>query len=204
MLEAVIFDLDGTLWDASEPIAMGWNKAFEKRGLSPITSEDVRGVCGLPMDEILRVLQPEHATKELLEEIIHLEEEILETVHGSLYPGMLETLEALKEKYKLYIVSNCQSGYIELFLRTLNLSSYFEDAECWGNTKNPKGQNIKDLMERNSIKHAIYVGDTLGDQRAAKEAGVPFYFAAYGFGESTASQGVLQEPMDLIQALEGC
>ena len=39
------------------------------------------------------------------------------------------------------------------------------------------------IAERNHLKHPVYVGDTIGDYNACQEAGVPFVFAAYGFGE---------------------
>ena len=39
------------------------------------------------------------------------------------------------------------------------------------------------LMARNSIESTIYIGDTMGDQTAAKEAEVPFGFVNYGFGK---------------------
>ena len=38
-------------------------------------------------------------------------------------------------------------------------------------------------MKRNSIKHAAYIGDTLGDFNASKLAGIDFIYAKYGFGE---------------------
>ena len=38
-------------------------------------------------------------------------------------------------------------------------------------------------MERNNIKSAVYVGDTMGDKEAAKDANIPFIYAAYGFGD---------------------
>lgn len=38
-------------------------------------------------------------------------------------------------------------------------------------------------MKRNSIKHAAYIGDTLGDLNASKLAGIDFIYAKYGFGE---------------------
>ena len=46
-----------------------------------------------------------------------------------------------------------------------------------------KGENIKNLMERNQIAHGIYIGDTDGDYQASRQAGATFIHAAYGFGE---------------------
>ena len=43
-------------------------------------------------------------------------------------------------------------------------------------------ENIKALVERNGIAKPLYIGDTQGDCDEAHRAGVPFAFAAYGFG----------------------
>jgi len=39
------------------------------------------------------------------------------------------------------------------------------------------------IIERNQLKNAIYVGDTLGDAKSAIDANIPFIFARYGFGD---------------------
>ena len=38
-------------------------------------------------------------------------------------------------------------------------------------------------MERNGVTKAVYVGDTQGDMEASEQAGLPFVWAAYGFGK---------------------
>ena len=91
----------------------------------------------------------------------------------------------LAKTYDLYIVSNCQCGYIEQFLRKTQLEAYIKDIECFGNTGKNKGENIRLLVKRNSLKAPVYIGDTKGDCDASKEAGVPFIFASYGFGNVT-------------------
>ena len=85
--------------------------------------------------------------------------------------------------YSLYIVSNCQNGYIQLFLRVNKLEAYFADIECQGRTGRPKADNIALVVERNALDKAFYVGDTLLDMQSADGAGVPFIHAAYGFGK---------------------
>lgn len=92
-------------------------------------------------------------------------------------------LESLSQKYKLFIVSNCQEGYIEAFYNYHQLETYFIDYENPGRTGLSKGENIKLIIERNQLKSPVYIGDTLGDQQAAKAAGIPFVYANYGFGE---------------------
>ena len=63
------------------------------------------------------------------------------------------------------------------------MNKYFTDFQNWGDNQVPKGENIKLVMKRNSIKHAAYIGDTLGDINASKLAGIDFIYAKYGFGE---------------------
>ena len=62
-----------------------------------------------------------------------------------LFPKLKETLEQLKKKYRLFIVSNCQDGYIEAFLKAHNFTDIFEDTECWGRTRLSKGESNKIL-----------------------------------------------------------
>ena len=100
-----------------------------------------------------------------------------------IYNGVPETIKALSKKYPLYIVSNCQDGYIEAFLKNSGLGGYFKDFTCPAYTGRLKGENIRIIMERNGLDEAVYVGDTQGDVNACKEAEVPMIFAAYGFGE---------------------
>ena len=83
---------------------------------------------------------------------------------------------------RLYIVSNCQCGYIEVMLKTTGLGKYVTDTLCFGQTQTSKGRTIRTLMEKNGLKDVFYVGDTQGDADACKEAQIPFVFATYGFG----------------------
>ena len=51
------------------------------------------------------------------------------------------------------------------------------------------------------IDNAVYVGDTAGDESAARYAGIPFVWAAYGFGKAKAPDGVIQTIGDLANLL---
>ena len=119
---------------------------------------------------------------------------------GRLFDGLEDVLTELSKQYKLYIVSNCNPGYIEAFLTYHQLGKYFCDHEDHGSTKLSKGQNIRLVMERNHFNKTIYVGDTPGDCKAAQEAGIPFIHAAYGFGKVEAPMQ-LQQIRDLPELL---
>ena len=187
MKKGIIFDMDGTLWDSAEGVAKSWtevvNEEYDRARV--ITTRDIQNVMGRTMDKIAEVIFPnlgEEARLELMGHCCKYENEYLREHGGILFPQLEETLKVLKEKYHLYIVSNCQSGYIEAFLDHYGFWNYFDDIECYGNNLFSKGKNIRLVVERNQLTDAIYVGDIQGDYDATMEAGITFVHAAYGFG----------------------
>ncbi len=192
MKNAVIFDLDGTLWDSSEQVTESWNVVLGKYPESAgckITTADMHGFMGKQMDEISAMMMPdleENLRRKIMLECMDFELEYLEKTTKSkpvFYPFLFETLEKLSENFKLIIVSNCQDGYIQLFIRKSNTEKLFCDFESYGKTGLSKGENIKLVIERNSIDKAVYLGDTQGDLNSADFAGIEFIHAAYGFGK---------------------
>ena len=185
--DSIIFDLDGTLWDSTETIAIAWQQALEAFGMDgrSINSETVRGLAGMPYNAIYDKLFPElkGEKREQLQKLCASKElEVLQQLGGKLYPEVKETLSHLATKYKLAIVSNCQSGYIETFLDHHQLHPYFIDHECYGNKGISKGDNIREVVRRNKLERAVYIGDTTGDYEASLQANVPFILAGFGFG----------------------
>ncbi|MDO4345488.1 MAG: HAD family hydrolase [Eubacteriales bacterium] len=186
-MDAIIFDVDGTLWDSTDVVAVAYNRTIEEHTDLPVrvTADDLKQLFGKPMDVIFATLLPTLTYEEqcaLGEKCFSEEHKELEKTPGTVYEGLEETLKVLSEKYPLYIVSNCQKGYIELFFRKTGLGRYFKGHLCFGETGTSKGQTMLQLMRRNNLKAPVYVGDTQGDADASKEAGVPFVFAEYGFG----------------------
>lgn len=188
----VIFDLDGTLWDSAESVADSWNESLLIAGngkpLRPeITSNEVHAVMGKTISEIERIVLPymEPAKrKKVFDDCISYENTYVSAHGGMLFPGVRKTLSELKAAgYSLAIVSNCQQGYIDAFLESMNMDGYFCDYEEWGRTGRSKGENIRLVMERNNASCAVYVGDTYGDKKASDYAGILFIHASYGFGD---------------------
>jgi len=192
MKKAVLFDLDGTLWDSAVGVCKAWNIVLERNDMAPdLTVEKIHSVMGKQMDVIAAILFPEHTAEEqtaLMDECADMEHEVLEQTGGTLFPMLEETLKTLGEKYTLGIISNCQSGYIETFFAAHGLGKYFADIECFGNNGFSKGENIALMVKRGGFDKAIYVGDTQGDFEGAVHAGLPFVHASYGFGTAPEAQ----------------
>lgn len=185
MKTGIIFDMDGTLWDSAKEVADSWNKVVVSKGMPGLTSADLERVMGLPMNLLARALFPQLEPQEsydLMDECVVEENAYLRRHGATIYPDLIETLQQLAEEYPLYIVSNCQSGYIEAFLEYYGLEDVFEDIQCYGYNQKPKGENIRILAQRNCLDRTVYVGDIQGDYEATMQAGGIFVHAAYGFG----------------------
>ena len=188
----VIFDLDGTLWDSSYQVGIAWQEVFDRFEVGiPVTKERMAVMMGRTIPEIGEAILP-HIEPERRRLILKAccEEECLRLNRfgGSLYEGVLETLGALSEEFPLFIVSNCEDGYIQSFMNYHGTARFISDIECIGRTGLHKGDNIKLIIERNGLEKAVYVGDTERDMHSAHEAGVPFIHAAYGFGRCAAAE----------------
>lgn len=188
-MDAVIFDVDGTLWDSTEQVAEAWNEAIRDHSDLPadLTGERLIGEFGKPLPAIMDSLFPQLSQKEkdeLADHMYKYENRRVESAPCVVYEKVPEVIRSLSKTYRLCIVSNCQSGYIEAFLKNTGLGSYITDFTCPGDTGKLKGENIRTIVERNQFRDAVYVGDTQGDATACKEAGIPMIYAAYGFGDT--------------------
>lgn len=206
-VESLIFDMDGTLWDSAENVARSWTEVLkEKSDVDMVVTEsDIKAVMGMPMDAIARKMFGEFSEErqmELVDACGDYENDYLRQHGGKLYDGIEDTLAKLSEAHRLYIVSNCQSGYIEAFLEYYGFGRYFKDILCWGDTKVSKGESIKILMDKNGITDAAYVGDIQSDCDSARYAGIKFIHAAYGFGKVEDKDASIQRFEDLLDIVE--
>lgn len=189
--DGILFDLDGTLWDATPVTMESWREVLrDNPGIIPavpLTLDNIRNYMGLTNEELGAVFFPFLSPAEqmrLMRASCAFENRHLAEQGGIPYPGVMDTLAKLSRKYPLFIVSNCQCGYIECFLGANGAAPFITDYECSDNTKMEKSENIQLIAERNGLKSPIYVGDTTSDSTAAKKADIPFVYAKYGFGEA--------------------
>ena len=211
--KGIIFDMDGTVWDSSEGVAKAWTAKVREAGFADktVTKEDIQSVMGKPMDVIADTLftytekGPERDS--LRSSCEDYENEYLRQNGGILYDGIFETWAKLKQMgYHIYIVSNCQAGYIESFLEYYKIdygtpADLVEDIECYGNNFLQKDENIKLVAERNGLTAACYVGDIQSDYDATVKAGFPFIHAKYGFGKIDAAVPYINSFDELISVV---
>ena len=188
MAESLIFDIDGTLWDSRALVAEGYNIQLKKEGLDHlcVDADTLKPLFGKVMTDIADAILasiPEDRRYGLMERCMDTENRYLYENECRIgYPQVKETIAELSKHYRLFIVSNSQCGYPELCMDKLGLTPYIEGHLCFGDTGTSKGKTIRTLMEKYNIQSCAYIGDTQGDYEATVEAGVPFIWAAYGFG----------------------
>ena len=203
--ESLIFDIDGTLWDTCALIAEGWNACLREEGLEHLQTDAdaLKPLFGKVAEDIADVLFPSLPEQEryaLMQRCLTNGNRYMQQHPCQVgYPGVRETLEALSKQHRIFIVSNCQVGYPQLCMEKLGLTPFVSGHLCYGDTGTSKGRTIRTLMALHNITSCIYIGDTLGDQMACREAGIPFIFAAYGLGQANAWDARIESITDLCR-----
>ncbi len=207
-MKALIFDIDGTLWDTRAIVARGYNVELERMGRPDLflTAEYLTSLFGKTAREIADVIFADYPAGErlgLIMRCMETERRVMAADPCQVgYPKVKETLLALKERYRLFVVSNSECGYPELLIEKLGLEGIFEAHMCHGDTHLPKGDTIRILLERHGIEDAVYIGDTQGDLDACRKAGIPFIFCTYGFGQPECWDAAIDAFSDLPQVLQ--
>lgn len=202
-MDSIIFDVDGTLWDSTAIIAEAWEHYLrtEEQLNLPLNAQLLSSMFGQTLPDIARQLFPDMPEAEqlrLIDGCCQAEHDALRRECAPLYEDLEKTLQLLSAKYPLYIVSNCQSGYIEVFLESTGFGKYFKGHLCNGDNGLDKGSNIALIARTYNMKSPVYVGDTMGDFLSCRQAGVPFIFASYGFGKVPQPDKIIRKPMDLV------
>lgn len=204
MKPAIIFDLDGTLWDATYAFKTVYDIKCKRENVEIIY--DHKDFCEIMGSTPEMVIEKMHRDSNWSKEecIKFFKPFYLETLEYikkngcTLYPKEEETLSILSKQYDLYIVSNGSKGYVEMYFSTSKLDKYFKGYLQSGDTNLTKADNIKKLLNDYQIDKAIYVGDTYLDYLECKKANIDIIYASYGFGKMTDYKYKLNKISDLL------
>ena len=192
-MDSIIFDVDGTLWDSTEIVAEAWSNYLTNTEHmdTDVSSRRLMGLFGQLLPDIAKALFPELPESEQLR--------IIDGCCQAEHEALLRKCAPLSHRFPLFIVSNCQAGYIEVFLKATGFGHYFKGHLCPGDTGMVKADNIMKIRDDFNLKDPVYVGDTLGDFNACHKARVPFIFAEYGFGAVEDPDYRISAPADLME-----
>lgn len=183
--DSLIFDMDGTLWDAGDSYAEVWNVTNRMTGIGrTVQRNELIQLMGKTIDVIFdTVMHGIDIDKErYLKLLDDNENDLMPLLGGTLYPGVRRGLIELVTRYPLYMASNCGTEGLRNMLAYTDLTELFSDTITHGETGCGKDRNISILMERHGLKRPLYIGDTRGDELAAHAAGADMAWARWGFG----------------------
>jgi phosphoglycolate phosphatase len=193
----IFFDLDGTIWDASESTAIAWTKVFKKWKINCIIFEkDIQSVAGKPYIECLDILAPEVLLhKEMDKILIELaieEKKMMKEIGGKYYENALATIEKISKEHQLFLVSNCNDWYLKAFLNNSGINNAFKESICFGTFNQNKVANLRYLLNKFNISEGYYIGDTKGDMKAAQEVGLTYIHMKHGFDSLLKNDIILE------------
>ena len=203
--DSLIFDMDGTLWDAVPSYCKIWEYTLDEFGLGDIkvTREELDRLMGKPVDVLVDTIVTRHVDRtRFLAALDANEDRLMPVLGGRLYPGVKETIRELARDHKLFMVSNCSPKGAVNFMAYSGLADCFTDSLTYGQTHVGKDVNIATLVNRYGLASPLYVGDTQGDADASHRAGVPIAWAAYGFGHVSDPDYIIKKFSDLIKLVK--
>ncbi|MGZ4107912.1 MAG: HAD family hydrolase [Tumebacillaceae bacterium] len=207
--EAVIFDVDGTLFQTEKVAIPAFKRTFEalkQKGLyhGDIPSEDkITSVFGMTIPELWETLLPDASmdVRDQANELLaHEELTSLENGVGEPYPGVKETLQCLKDEgYKIYTASNGEERYVATVIEALGLNDYFTRLYSAGEYKTEKKEDLVALLlKQENITRAVMIGDRRSDITAGLANNLHTVGCDFGF----AKDGELKDAHDLIQSFD--
>jgi phosphoglycolate phosphatase len=203
--DAVVFDIDGTLWNASSASARGWNLGLAQLGAqAEVTAEQIATVAGSPYEKCVEALLPGMRVRhpDLLEVLSDCERASVERDGGTFYDSALEAVSRLAREFDVFLVSNCQDWYLELFLGFSGLGPLLSGVDCHGRSGLPKSEMLSQMKRAHSLAAPVYVGDTADDEAAARIAGITHIHVSWGFGQPKGNPMIVDSFAELLALLE--
>src|SRR5690606_3514009 len=124
-IDSMIFDMDGTLWNALAIYTEAWNKGLLENGIHRVvTHQEIASMTGWEKSKVLDQVLPDHPpqVRSQVDQLVNrYSVSLIPMVKGFLYTGVKEGLTRLSERYPLFILSNCDAGIIDLFLDTMEI-----------------------------------------------------------------------------------
>ncbi|MEL6859596.1 MAG: HAD hydrolase-like protein [Pseudomonadota bacterium] len=206
----LVFDLDGTLVETAPDLHAALNHTLATKNLGPVSIETIRMMIGDGAKALIR--------KGLSHHHMPIDEDEIDSV---LWPQFLEHYEAnitrLSAPFEdcvaclerlraagatLAVCTNKAQGLAEQVLTGLGLAPFFS-ATVGGDAlpvKKPNGDHILETISRagGTAERAIMIGDSQPDEKAARNAGLPFVFVSFGYGTLS------NHPYDRLQSVDHC
>ncbi|HOF39569.1 MAG TPA: HAD family hydrolase [Candidatus Hydrogenedentes bacterium] len=181
----IIFDVDGTLLQSHRATVPAIREVFLAHGLTPPSEAAIQETVGMPVHEYEAWLAqrcPQQTASAIVGAVNERELEFISTA-GTLFPGVLQALQALKRAgHALATCTNASVPYLARVLEEFSLRKFFQINTCIGQGYPHKTAMVRHIMNAIQLRPAVVVGDRAGDIEAAKANGAYAIAACYGYG----------------------
>lgn len=195
----VLFDLDGTLAHTSPDLAIAASLALAECGLPDIDAGLIETFVGKGIDTLIRRCLAHHGKPqdgpgfERLRLAYMRHYEAVNGSHASLYPGVIEGLDAMRAMgLKLGVCTNKAERFTLPLLERCNIAGYFSVVVSGDTTARRKP--APDMIEHaakcweTTVSTMLMIGDSGNDSAAARAAGCPVWLVPYGYNEGKPVQ----------------
>lgn len=200
MYKAVIFDLDGTLIDATEGIISSVEYVIKKYNLKNISRETLISFVGPPIQESLkRTYGMNDEEAQICANTFREKYSSGDVYKSKVYDGIFDLLKFLRDEgYRLGVATYKREDYAKSLVEHIGLGKYIE-VTCGADNENKltKKDILSNSMSELGVipEDTIFVGDSLSDGIAANEDGCEFIALTYGFGFKSENDAVATKPI---------
>ena len=205
MKPLLTFDLDNTLLNSDKAHVLAYQYALKKLNFKVLKGKEIYIQFGKPKYEVAKAISGSNNLK-IIKEITRLHDQYLWTKSyklSKIIPNVKETLNYLKKKYEIAVISNCSHKSIQRLLKGAGLNKkYFDFLIGDNDVKHPKPWpdelfKAEKLAKENVLYH---IGDSIYDTRAAKKAGVKSI--AVLSGHYTKEQLKKEKPFKILKDIK--
>jgi len=209
--KVVIFDLDGTLLDSLDDIAISANAVLKKLGLPSHKDEAFKKFIGDGARMLMKRALPKNSDENTIKKALELFTEIYsQTIHENTkpYDGIYEMLESLKQKgYILNLLSNKPQQFTLKYYD--KFFSQFDFAYVYGQSdehpKKPDPTTALKIAKNLDVNPSeiYFIGDTSTDMQTAKNAGMKSIGVLWGIRDeneliTNGATHIINEPKEII------
>jgi phosphoglycolate phosphatase len=196
-VQAVIFDLDGTLVDSADDLRAALNTLFAELGLRPIAAGEIKGMIG---DGVLKLLEKaliaangDPNEKDVLLPPFMRIYQANPATRTRCYPEVIQTLEQLRRQgFRMAVVTNKPVAATKQILQALSLAQFFP-VVVGGDSLPKRKPDPAQLLEAArqlgvEVRDTLMVGDNIHDVEAAHSAGMRSIAVSYGYHHRPPSE----------------
>jgi phosphoglycolate phosphatase len=207
MSMAVIFDMDGTLFQTNKILEIALEETFTNLRDKDLWKEETpiekyREIMGVPLKTVWEILLPHHSDEIRFMANDFFQDKLIENIkagNGELYPNVQQVLMFLKENnYSLFIASNGQKEYLTAITECYELNNWITETFSIEQIHSQnKADLVRGILQKYNLEKGAVIGDRLSDIDAAKSNGL----VAIGCDFDFAQESEMKEADIIIEDL---